>query len=145
MTENFLPSLQYKTLWLTLGWTLVIGVIIASQAPAPPPMTESLFSFLPYFLQDNLLHVDKVEHFTAYFVLMGWFAQIYHQPKIRLGYMVGFILLGIAMEILQGLGGIREADWRDALANTVGIWVAWQVMKTRLAYVLVKIEGYLGQ
>jgi VanZ family protein len=145
MTTNLLPSLQYKTLWLSLGWTLVIGVIIASQAPAPPLVTESLFSFLPYILPDGILHVDKIEHFTAYFVLMGWFAQIYHQPRIRIRYMIGFILLGIVMEILQGLGGMREADWRDALANTVGIWFAWQVTKTRLAYVLVKIEGYLGR
>ncbi|OQY54377.1 MAG: hypothetical protein B6247_11580, partial [Candidatus Parabeggiatoa sp. nov. 2] len=79
-------------------------------------------------------------HFIAYFVLMGWFAQIYHAPRQRLYCMIGFLLLGGLLEVLQGLGETRQADWADALANSIGVLVAWQLTKTRLAYVLTYFE-----
>jgi len=121
-----LSSLRFKKLWLTIGWSLVIAVIALSLMPPPtlPPIN----------------HLDKLEHFIAYFVLMGWFAQIYHTPRQRLYCMIGFLLLGGLLEVLQGLGETRQADWADALANSIGVLVAWQLTKTRLAYVLTYFE-----
>ncbi|RKZ57858.1 MAG: VanZ family protein [Candidatus Parabeggiatoa sp. nov. 2] len=126
--ENILSSLRFKKLWLTIGWSLVIAVIALSLMPPPPPMISS-FDF-----------GDKIGHFIAYFVLMGWFAQIYHAPRQRLYCMIGFLLLGGLLEVLQGLGETRQADWADALANSIGVLVAWQLTKTRLAYVLTYFE-----
>ncbi|OQY52703.1 MAG: hypothetical protein B6247_16455, partial [Candidatus Parabeggiatoa sp. nov. 2] len=77
-----MSSLRFKKLWLTIGWSLVIAVIALSLMPPPPPMISS-FDF-----------GDKIGHFIAYFVLMGWFAQIYHAPRQRLYCMIGFLLLG---------------------------------------------------
>ncbi len=121
-----MSSLRFKKLWLTIGWSLVIAVIALSLMPPPtlPPIN----------------HLDKLEHFIAYFVLMGWFAQIYHTPRQRLYCMIGFLLLGGLLEVLQGLGETRQADWADALANSIGVLVAWQLTKTRLAYVLTYFE-----
>jgi VanZ family protein len=132
--NNLSPPLRFRTGWLGIGWSLVIAVIISSLA-ASPPAANSLF-LLPYG--------DKIAHCFAYLVIMGWFAQIYHAPKSRLGYLIGFILLGVVMEILQGLGGIREADWRDAMANSVGVILAWQVTKNRWREVLVWVERWYG-
>ncbi|HDN26766.1 MAG TPA: VanZ family protein [Thioploca sp.] len=127
MKENLQPLLRFRKLWLGIGWSLVIAVIVLSLMSSPP--------MIP-----SIDYGDKISHVVAYLVLMGWFAQIYHAPRLRLYYMIGFILLGILLEILQGLGGIRQMDWVDMLANSIGVLVAWQLTKTRLAYVLAYFE-----
>ncbi len=113
MNENFLFPKRFKKIWLGIGWSLVIAVIVLSLIP-PPPMIQTVN------------YGDKIEHIIAYFVLMWWFAQIYLMPRQRLQYMIGFLLLGAGLEILQGLGGIRQADWVDMVANSVGVLLAWQ-------------------
>ena len=47
----------------------------------------------------------------------------------------------ILLEILQGIGGVRSADWQDAVANFMGIFLARQLAKTHLAYILVYLEA----
>lgn len=114
-----------------------MGIIFLSLAPPPSPsdIEDNFFSFLIQFP-----YIDKIGHIFAYFILMGWFAQIYHRPRQRMGYLIGFILLGIFLEILQGLSGIRTADWRDELANSFGVLLAWQVTKKHLGQLLVYLE-----
>ncbi len=126
MSENL--SLKFKKLWIGVGWGLVLGVIVSSLIP-PPSFTQ---------IQG---HGDKVAHILAYFVLMGWFAQIYHSNQQRLLYMLGFLLLGVGLEILQGLSGIRHADWLDILANSAGVFLAWYLTKNRFASLLGFIEN----
>ncbi len=130
------PSLRLTKLWLSIGWSLVIAVIVLSLIPPPPPDDYSLLG-LPF----QLPHGDKVGHIVTYFILMGWFIQIYHTPQRRWHYMIGFLFLGIFLEILQGLGGTRTADWRDVIANSVGILIAWQLAKTSFAHILVYLES----
>jgi VanZ family protein len=122
-------GLRYKTLWLSIGISLVVTVILLSLMAPPKDMMDALPS-------------DKLAHFVAYFVLMGWFAQIYHTNKQRWLYLIGFLMLGLTLEILQGLGGVRHADWVDMLANSAGVISAFLVTKTRLAYILVYIESF---
>ncbi len=114
MKENLSFPKRFKKIWLGIGWSLVIAVIVLSLIP-PPPMMQTVD------------YGDKIEHIFAYFVLMWWFTQIYHTPRQRLQYMIGFLLLGAGLEILQGLGGIRQADWVDMVANSVGVLLAWQL------------------
>ncbi|EDN66379.1 VanZ like protein [Beggiatoa sp. PS] len=83
---------------------------------------------------------DKVGHLLAYFVLMGWFAQIYHTPRQRFYLMIGFLLQGILLEILQDFNPMRQMDWQDVIANSIGILLAWQLTKGRLAHVLAYFE-----
>ena len=128
------PALQWKVLWLALGWSLVLLVIYLSlKAPTPPSPRFFLFNF-PNF--------DKVEHCLAYFTLTGWFVQLYVAPRVRLKFALGFVALGIILEILQGLGGMRQADWKDAAANIVGVLLAWQLGKTWFATRLETFENW---
>jgi len=124
-----IPPLRFKKLWLGVGFSLVLAVILLSLTSLPMPSGAS--------------GGDKAGHVLAYFVLMGWFAQIYHAPQSRFYYMIGFLLLGGLLEILQGLGGTRYAEWGDMLANSIGVLLAWWLTKNRFAYVLVYVERKL--
>jgi VanZ family protein len=125
MKENLPSHLRFRKLWIAIGWSLVIAVIILSLIP-PPIMPVD--------------YADKIGHLIAYFVLMGWFAQIYHAPRQRIQFVIGFLLLGAVLEILQGFGGIRYAEWADMVANSAGVILAWQLTKKRWGYVLSTIE-----
>lgn len=126
------PQLHFLKLWLTLGWLLIAVIVFLSLTPALPDYQKTL-TFLP---ED----IDKVEHFISYFILMGWFAQIYHVPKHRLWLVGSFIILGILLELLQGLTGVRHPAWTDVLANSLGISIAWIITKNRYQYLLITFE-----
>jgi glycopeptide antibiotics resistance protein len=132
------PQLRLAKLWVSLGWLWISMVIILSLVPPPSMIAEeSSLWLLPF----NLPYIDKIAHFIAYFILMGWFSQIYHTAYHRRLYLLGFSLLGILLEILQGLGGIRSADWQDVVPNFMGILLAWQLAKTNFAYLLFYLEA----
>lgn len=130
------PPLRLAKLWISLGWLGIIIVMVLSlipPLPAPEP-SSWLWSLI-------WLYADKITHFITYFTLMGWFSQIYHSAYHRGLYLLGLSLLGVLLEILQGLGGIRTTDWRDVVSNFMGILLAWQLAKTNLAYLLVRLEA----
>jgi len=122
--------LRYTPWWLAIGILLVIVVIIASLIPVPDVVNQ-----LPQ-------NTDKLQHFIAYFILMGWFVQIYHLLSQRVRLAIGFILLGLLLEILQEFSGIRHADWIDMLANSLGVLFAWQVGETRFSNILIYFEKH---
>jgi VanZ family protein len=104
--------LRYPYVWLSLGWLLVIGVVVGSLLPGPiineitPPIN------------------DKVEHFSAYFVLMIWFAGLYPRAK-HLRLAGALLFLGTALDVLQGTATrTRTFDLLDIAADAVGIAVA---------------------
>jgi VanZ family protein len=127
---NPVHPLRFYKLWLIIGWFLIAFVIVLSLMP-PLPSSTPLF---------NLPYGDKIGHCTAYFILMGWFAQIYFTPQQRRYCLIGFIAMGILLELLQGLEVIRHADWKDALANSVGVVLAWQMTKTHARHLLLHFE-----
>ena len=105
-------TLRYPYLWLSLGWLLVIVVIVGSLLPGPviqqitPPVN------------------DKIEHFTAYFAMMIWFAGLYPRAK-HLRVAGALLFLGIALDILQGTATTtRNFELLDIAADAVGIAVA---------------------
>jgi glycopeptide antibiotics resistance protein len=67
---------------------------------------------------------DKVGHVLAYAVLMFWFCQIYLSGA-RLLHGVVFLLMGIGLEVLQGLSGLRSYEVLDMLANALGVASGW--------------------
>lgn len=110
-------SLRYRNLWLSVGWGLVILIIYLSLTTHPPqPSVELPFG-------------DKIGHALAYFTLMSWFAQIYPTSQHRILIAISCILLGGSLEILQGIGGIRVADWWDFLANSTGVLLGWGIVR----------------
>jgi VanZ family protein len=121
-------SLKYTRLWLTIGWLLVLAVVWVSLVPREPELVKHLG--------------DKLSHAVAYFVLMAWFVQIY-RPTRMLGLLaVGFVILGITLELLQGLLATRIADAGDVFADAVGVAVGMAIAATPLADLLVRLERW---
>lgn len=101
-----MKEIRFIKVWLALG-IIYLGFIIGlSLTPSPPKGPEIIF-------------FDKAAHLAAYFVLMFYFSQLINKKLFWLA--IGFILLGAGLEILQGLGGIRQAETADAAANTLGV------------------------
>ena len=125
--------LRYFNLWLSIGWLMVLLICYFSLTPNPPDFNIE-FEYL-----------DKLEHFISYFILMVWFAQLYKTFNTRLFYVVFFVCLGVILEILQGLGGVRFFEYSDMLANTLGVVFAWFITKTRLDNILLVFERMIGK
>jgi VanZ family protein len=112
MVDN--RKLRLHWLWLTLGLLYVLYILYVSLMPSPPTLVKS----------------DKAAHFLGYLVLMGWFSQIYSGVKVRILLALLFILLGVCIEFLQGLGGVRMFEFADMVANGFGVLVAWVLSYT---------------
>lgn len=106
-------ALRYHRYWLIIGWVLIAAVIYLSVTAQPFRM------HLPFKWS------DKIGHFAAYFVLMGWFVQIYRSHRQRLLWALLFVGQGLALEIVQGMSRWRTFDYWDAAANTLGVILAW--------------------
>lgn len=130
MNNHPYRTLEHRKLWLVIGWLLVAVVIVLSLMPKPP----QLFTFN---------YADKLNHIVAYAVLMGWFVQIYRLPGIHVRFALGFIMMGVAIEFLQGLDVYRQFDIVDMLANTVGVSLAWVFARTGFSQLLVRFEQML--
>ena len=63
---------------------------------------------------------DKALHFTAYFGLSLMTTIAVRANRNALWWALGLVLLGGALEIIQGFTG-RDADIFDELANTLGV------------------------
>jgi len=120
------PQLKYTPLWLTLGGLLIVLIWYLSLTPDPPDT----------FIENG----DKIEHLLAYGLLMGWFAQIYIQLKPRLWLMLGFILMGVLLEVLQGMTGFRHYSYADMAANSTGVFIGLLLSQGPMARLLQQFE-----
>ncbi len=125
--------MRFKKLWLTLGWVLVAVVAYLELMRNPP----------------NVMHFtdsDKVEHMTAYGSMMFWFAQLISGSRQRLFAGVGLVVLGIVLEILQGLSGYRDFEYMDMVANSAGVVLGWVlVVGTPLGRSVAWVDGLLAR
>lgn len=66
---------------------------------------------------------DKVFHLIAYFTLtICWLFSFYDKPSLKYIIVIFCILFGIIIEITQqSLTSYRTGDYKDVLANTIGI------------------------
>ena len=105
-----------RSLWLGLGWLGIVAALVLSLGPATP--------------QGPVEHADKLVHLAGYATLMFWWAQLYITFPQRVRLAAALVLLGIAIEWLQGFTPTREPDAWDVLANTTGIilggWIAYR-------------------
>lgn len=106
------PDLRYRNLWLTVGYML-LGTIIYLSVTSQPVDLDLDF---PY--QDKLMHA------LAYFVLMGWFVQIFYELKKRVLLAVAFIVMGVVLEYIQSFDPARYSEFADMVANTTGVLLA---------------------
>ena len=122
---------RHPRLWLGL-WALAVAVVIAVCLMPPPPLPP---------LPDNS---DKVEHLLAYFVLAACVVQLFASRRALLLAAVGLVVLGIGIEIAQGLlTTTRAADPRDAVANTLGVVLGMATVLTPWRDLLLRWEKRL--
>lgn len=108
-------------LWVALVWYLSLS--------AKPPLPELDIAF-----------ADKYGHFIAYGWLMGWFGNIYFCQVTRMVYAVVFVLMGIGLEFLQGLGEARLFEYQDMLANSAGVLIGFVLTLGKARLLLHKLE-----
>ena len=117
---------------MAIGYTLIALVIYLSVTSNPPDPGIKV----PYF--------DKIGHTLAYFVLMGWFAQLYHAKKLRIIYALSFVAMGVAMEYVQSFDPARMAEFADMVANASGVLLALLITRIiAFRLVLKKVESFI--
>jgi hypothetical protein len=128
--EAELRSLRFLWLWLTLGWAGVALIIYLSLVPSPPDIISAPSA-------------DKLGHLLAYAFLMTWFGFVYLPSRAYRNLGLGFIVMGLVLELVQGALGYRSPEYLDMLANGLGVLLGWMLAKTRLATSLVRLENLL--
>lgn len=128
LLPDALPELKLRFLWLCIGYALIALVVYLSLTSSP---VDTGLSF-PY--------QDKVFHAFAYFVLMAWFAQIYHDRFQRNLIAVMFIIMGVTLEYLQSFDPNRFYEYGDMVANTMGVVIGLLLALTAAKNCLIKIE-----
>jgi hypothetical protein len=121
-------ELAYQRLWLAIGISLVLVLVYGSLAPAKalPPIGGS----------------DKFWHAATYFVVMGYFAQVFAAVRTRLLIATALIALGVTIEFIQPYVN-RHFDWFDALANGLGVALALPLSLSPLGSVLRYVDHRL--
>ena len=132
MFAKAVPDLKLRFLWLTIGYALVASVVFLSLTSNPIDMEMGL----PY--------EDKVFHAFAYFVLMVWFGQIYHDKFQRNMIAVVFVLMGITLEYLQSFDANRYSEFADMIANLTGVVLGFSIVLTAAKNTLLRIEKVLS-
>lgn len=120
-------NLRFKILWLLIGYAMIAFVVMQSLTSSPVSVGFELS--------------DKFYHVVGYFGLMGWFVQIYHSKFGRLLWGVFFIAMGISLEFLQDMGGVRHFELNDMIANTTGVIIAWALSGTVFSSCLLWMES----
>ena len=114
-----------------MGYLYIVFIIIGSL------MSLNNFDPIPYE------HGDKWIHFILYFVLVSWFIQIYQQWSSQFLVLVLSIVLGMTLEVLQGMTGYRSFDYYDALSNSMGAASAFMLIKTPYSRLLYQLDRIL--
>ena len=86
----------------------------------------------------------KLGHTGAYFAMMFWFAQVYPRGRVRNRLALGFCLLGVVLECLQGLTDTRSFELEDFFFNSSGVLIGWTLARTALDRSLAWFERLCG-
>ena len=128
MFAKAIPDLKLRFLWLAMGYGLVVMVVYLSLTDNPVDMGMSF----PY--------EDKVYHALAYFTLMAWFAQIYHDKFQRNMIALVFVVMGFSLEYFQSFNPNRVAEAGDLVANVSGVFLGFLLALTRVKNMFMRIE-----
>ena len=123
------PDLKLRFLWVAIGYALVVLVVYLSLTSNP---VDPILDF-PY--------QDKLFHALAYFSLMAWFSQIYHDKFKRNMFAVIFVIMGFILEHLQSFNPERYAELGDMLANVTGVILGLIVAMSKLKNILFQLEN----
>ncbi|HWQ68610.1 MAG TPA: VanZ family protein [Patescibacteria group bacterium] len=121
-------DLRARSLWLVLGWVLVLCIVFLSVAPIS--------------IETGVEQGDKLSHAFAYGTLMVWFANLYGRLTRRRMFAVGFVALGVALECIQGWTGYRTFEVADIVADAAGVAAGWAFAPPRMPNVLKGVERF---
>ena len=122
-------KLKYFWGWLFLGYLYIAYIVYGSLTPSPVDLGVDDF--------------DKVMHFSAYALLMIWFALLYFKRAARITHAVLFVALGVGLEFAQQAGGVRYFEFSDMIANSLGVLAGYLVTSGCAKYNLLRIEQQL--
>lgn len=124
--------LKFQKFWSALGCLWIGLVIFLSLVPAPTQPVD-------------IPGLDKVGHVFAYGFLMFWFGLIYNPGRAYRCLGLGFVIMGIILECIQGALGDRTFEWGDMAANALGVIAGLALSRTILSEALLRVEGKLVQ
>ncbi|GAA3531024.1 hypothetical protein [Nocardioides daeguensis] len=114
-----MKALRLPLLWLALWLLLVLAVVVLSLG-SPPPAPDVPAS-------------DKWQHLLVYGLLSVGAVQLFRPGRPLLAVAAALVLLGVGLEVAQGtLTADRMMDWRDAVANALGVGLGLLTSRTRL-------------
>ncbi len=113
--------------WLAVGWVLLAGLVTVSLVPIDQPVAAP--------------GADKFQHLLAYAVVMYWWGMV--QPARRAFWLTVLPLLGVLLELAQGLLPFRFMEWRDMLANLAGVILAGILLRSPAGRLLGRVDGKL--
>jgi VanZ family protein len=125
------PALLRPRLWRALWGLAIVAVFVVCLLPGAdlPPVPEG---------------GDKVEHFVTYLLLAWGAVQLFARPRPLLLALLGLVLMGGVIEVLQGALTVdRAADPADALANTLGVLAGAALRLTPLRWTLQRLDRRL--
>lgn len=122
--------MHYRKFWIMLGIFYITFILLASFAKTPS--VNSHFS-----------HTDKIIHMLIYFILVGWFVQLYKEKTTQLFILLAAVLLGLLIEIMQGMTSYRSFDYVDEIANSIGAAGAFLLSGTFFATLLSRFDAWL--
>jgi len=110
---------------------IVVTIAISIYSLIKPSETNGISFF-------KFSNADKIQHLIAYFCLgMSWFFAIKNSSNkkhSKIKVVIACIMFGIIIEGLQGtLTTYRTADFRDVIANSVGVLLALLVFNIFLS------------
>ncbi|MCU7799246.1 MAG: VanZ family protein [gamma proteobacterium symbiont of Lucinoma myriamae] len=124
--------MHYRKLWLTIG-IVYIGFILAASLLKAPDVNVIIS------------HTDKAVHFLSYFILVGWFVQLYPKLSSRISILISAIALGMLIEYLQGMISYRSFDFADEVANSIGALSAFILARTPFDSLLATFDHWFYQ
>ena len=125
------PALRAPGLWRAVGAGLVLFVVYQSLNHQP--------------LEVPVSGGDRIGHLSAYATLMWWHCQLHGGTSGRRLLAIGFVLMGVALEIAQSFTGYRTMDMADAAANAAGVMAGWLAAPPRLPSLALRLDQFLGR
>ena len=110
-------SLRYTWFWKSLAWGMLLTVVGLTLTPRPPKIGIPLLSW------------DKAQHCIAYTALMWTFLHTWEGSHI-LRWAILLLVVGVGLEILQPLIGVRVMEYSDMLANSLGVLLGYAAWRT---------------
>ncbi len=87
---------------------------------------------------------DKIGHMLAYGLLAAWSTWLFATARAQWRAALALVALGIAMEFAQGLlTSYRSMDWKDAVADAIGVALGLWLARSRCPALLQQIDARL--